>query len=56
MTYTAVFSLAWSDTGNLINDQDLDLSADVSQIVLPIGQEGEYERSITSFDPDSSVT
>jgi hypothetical protein len=33
-----------------LTDQDVDLSADVAQIVLPGGQEGEYDRQISSFD------
>jgi hypothetical protein len=48
-----VFSL-WAEAA--VNDQDLDLSEDVSQIVLPGGQEGEYERSITSFDVGGIAT
>ncbi len=47
------FSL-WAEAA--INDQDLDLSADVSQIVLPGGQEGEYERRISSFDVGGMAT
>ena len=48
-----VFSL-WAEAA--VNSQDLDLSADVSQIVLSGGQEGEYERSITSFDVGGMAT
>ena len=48
-----VFSL-WAEAA--VADQDLDLSADVSQVVLPGGQEGEYERSITSFDVGGMAT
>lgn len=48
-----VFSL-WAEAA--VNDQDLDLSQDVSQIVLPWGQEGEYERRITSFDVGGMAT
>jgi len=47
------FSL-WAEYA--VNDQDLDLSADVSQIVLPGGQEGEYERRISSFDLGGRAT
>jgi len=47
------FSL-WAEYA--VNDQDLDLSADISQIVLPGGQEGEYERRISSFDLGGRAT
>jgi hypothetical protein len=33
-----------------INDQDIDVSADVAQIVLPEGQAGEFNREITSYN------
>jgi hypothetical protein len=48
-----VFSL-WAEAA--VNNQDLDLSADVSEIVLPGGQEGAYERNITSFDVGGTAT
>lgn len=41
------FSL-WAEYA--IADQDLDVSADVAQIVLPGGQEGEFSRKISSYD------
>jgi hypothetical protein len=39
-----------------LNDQDVDLSADVAEIVLPGGQEGEYNRQISSFDLGGMLT
>jgi hypothetical protein len=48
-----VFSM-WAEAA--VNNQDLDLSADVSEIVLPGGQEGAYERNITSFDVGGTAT
>jgi hypothetical protein len=33
-----------------VNDQDLDVSADVAQIVLPYGQAGEFDRKISSYN------
>ncbi len=33
-----------------VNDQDLDVSQDVAQIVLPGGQEGDFERQIETFE------
>jgi hypothetical protein len=39
-----------------VNDQDVDLSADVAEIVLPGGQAGEYNRQISSFDLGGMVT
>ena len=47
------FSL-WAEYA--LNDQDVDLSADVAQIVLPGGQEGEYDRQISSFNLGAMVT
>lgn len=47
------FSL-WAEYA--VTDQDVDLSADVAEIVLPGGQEGEYDRQISSFDLGAMVT
>ncbi len=47
------FSL-WAEYA--ITDQDVDLSADVAEIILPGGQEGEYDRQISSFDLGAMVT
>ena len=33
-----------------VNDQDLEVSQDVAQIVLPGGQEGDFERQIETFE------
>lgn len=41
------FSL-WAEYA--VNDQDIDVSADVAQIVLPGGQEGEFNREISSYN------
>ncbi|HSN56096.1 MAG TPA: MtrB/PioB family outer membrane beta-barrel protein [Candidatus Sulfomarinibacteraceae bacterium] len=38
-----------------VNDQDLDVSADVAQIILPGGQEGEFNRQIDSYNVGGSV-
>jgi hypothetical protein len=38
-----------------INDQDLDVSQDVAQIVLPGGQEGNFERQIDTFEVGGMV-
>jgi hypothetical protein len=47
-----VFS-AWAEYA--VNDQDLDVSADVAQIVLPGGQEGEFNREISSFNIGAAI-
>jgi len=46
------FSL-WAEYASA--DQDLDVTADVAQIVLPGGQEGEFSRKITSYDVGGQV-
>jgi len=38
-----------------VDDQNLDVSADVAQIVLPEGQEGEFDRKISSYSAGGSV-
>jgi len=38
-----------------LTDQDVDLSEDVAQIVLPGGQEGAYNRKISTFDLGAMV-
>jgi hypothetical protein len=47
-----VFS-AWAEYA--YNEQDLDVSADVAQIVLPGGQGGEFNRQISSYNIGGSV-
>ena len=47
-----VFS-AWAEYA--YNDMDLDVSADVAEIVLPGGQEGEFNREISSYNVGAAV-
>jgi len=46
------FSL-WAEYA--IADQDLDVTADVAEIVLPGGQEGQFSRKISSYDVGGTV-
>lgn len=46
------FSL-WAEYA--VDNQDLDVAADVAQIVLPGGQEGEFDREISSYNVGGSV-